>query len=80
MERMRRTWENPTIEAQQFVPQENIAGCFTYTADLECGFGAWHKANHTTNVDATVKSNGCVNSGDQNNPNRNLTPTLTLSF
>lgn len=67
------TWGNPEVEVQQFVPQEFIANCFTYTANLECGFGAWHKANHTTNVDATVASNGCVNSNNLNNPNRNLT-------
>lgn len=36
MERMRRTWENPTIEAQQFVPQEYCVVCFHYEAQLLC--------------------------------------------
>lgn len=39
MERMRRTWENPTIEAQQFVPQEYCEYCFEYTIILHCQIG-----------------------------------------
>lgn len=73
METMKRNWESPVKEVQVFAPQEYVAACFTYTANLECAFGAWHKANHTTNVDATVPSNGCVNSNNWENPNRNLT-------
>ena len=39
MERMRRTWEKPTIEAQQFVPQEYCEYCFQYTIILHCEIG-----------------------------------------
>ncbi len=52
-------YSKPVMIKEAFVAQEYIASCFTYTANLVCSYGEWHKNNHRFNPDATITTNGC---------------------
>lgn len=70
----KKNYSKPILEIECFLPNHYVASCFTYRANLVCGYGLWHKNNHTTEpLDATVPTYGCCNSGAWGNPNRNLT-------
>ena len=61
---IKRNWCSPITGVQTFVAQEFVANCFTYTANLVCTYGLWHKNNHKTNPDATIPSYGCYGQED----------------
>ena len=60
----KKLYERPVLAFERFVANEYVANCFTYTADLVCSYGLWHKNNHKTNPDATNPSYGCYGQED----------------
>lgn len=46
---MKKQYQAPTIKSETFVPQEYVAACFTYRADLVCALGQYHKEHDCDN-------------------------------
>ena len=42
---MKRTYNKPVLNSETFVPNNYVAACFTYRANLVCDLGQWHKTN-----------------------------------
>lgn len=45
----KKNWGSTKIDIQTFVPQEYVAACFEYEAELNCDFGSFHKENTASN-------------------------------
>ena len=60
----KKCYERPVMAFERFVPNEFVANCFTYTANLVCTYGQWHKDYHKTNTGATNPNNGCYGQED----------------
>ena len=50
----KKVYERPVLAFERFVPNEFVANCFTYRANLECSYGAWHKLHDTNNSQPTT--------------------------
>ena len=75
---MKRTYNKPVLNSETFVPNNYVAACFTYRANLVCNLGQWHKNNNCERLPQNQR--GCYESNGAHHgaPCAESTVTVTV--
>ena len=75
---MKRTYNKPVLNSETFVPNNYVAACFTYRANLVCDLGQWHKTNDCENMPQDRRECWDSNGAHHGAPCAESTVTVTV--
>ena len=75
---MKITYNKTVLNSETFVPNNYVAACFTYRANLVCNLGQWHKTHDCENMPQNRRECWDSNGAHHGAPCAESTVTVTV--